>query len=307
MRLVFVGECMVEIAPDGAAFRKGFAGDTFNMAWYARHLCPPDWDVDFVSAIGTDAISDELSAFMYKAGVGVSHVQRNTERTVGLYMISLKEGERSFSYWRSQSAARLLAADPAGLEDAFAGADLVCLSGITIAILESAGRDNLASALVAFRKAGGQVAFDPNIRPRLWTSAQEMCREVMRFAGLSDIVLASFDDEATHFADTAPEETLRRYQMAGVPQVIVKNGADPVLGALGTQIVTVAPQPVSGILDSTAAGDSFNAAFLVSALSGGAMADNITAGASLARNVIQHAGALSAEAVAVALRKDRRD
>ncbi|MGY9048981.1 MAG: sugar kinase, partial [Rhodobacterales bacterium] len=192
MRLVFVGECMVEIAPDGAAFRKGFAGDTFNMAWYARHLCPRDWSVDFVSAIGQDAISDELAGFMTAAGVGTRHVQRHADRTVGLYMISLKDGERSFSYWRSQSAARRMAEDGAKLEEAFDGADLVCLSGITLAVLEGAGRDTLAAALTKFRAAGGQVAFDPNIRPRLWATMDEMREVVMRFAGLSDIVLASF-------------------------------------------------------------------------------------------------------------------
>ncbi len=304
MRLVFIGECMVEIAPDGDAFRKGFAGDTFNMAWYARHLCPPDWDVDFVSAIGTDAISGELADFMTDAGVGVSHVQRHADRTVGLYLISLTDGERSFSYWRSQSAARRLAADPEALAQALDGADLVCLSGITIAVLEGGGRDTLAAALERCRGAGGQVVFDPNIRPRLWASAEEMRGEVMRFAGLADIVLASFDDEETHFGDATPEVTLRRYQNVGVTQVIVKNGGEPVLGALDGHHVTVAPEPVHRVVDSTAAGDSFNAGFLVSALSGGVMADNIAAGASLSREVIQQAGALSVEAVA--RHKERR-
>ncbi|WP_222435265.1 sugar kinase [Puniceibacterium confluentis] len=298
MRLVFIGECMVEIAPDGAAFRKGFAGDTFNMAWYARQLGPRDWDIDYVSAIGRDAVSDELAAFMSAAGVGTAHVQRRDDRTLGLYLISLQDGERSFSYWRSQSAARCLAEDPAALAQAFDGADMVCLSGITIAVLEGAGRDNLAAALAAFRKAGGQVAFDPNIRPRLWADAGEMRDTVMRFAGLSDIVLASFDDETSHFGDASPQDTLERYRSAGVPRIIVKNGADPVLGAEGGETVTVAPRPVARVVDSTAAGDSFNAGFLVSALSGGTMAENITAGAALSREVIQHAGALSKQAVA---------
>ncbi|SNR28321.1 sugar kinase [Puniceibacterium sediminis] len=298
MRLVFIGECMVEIAPDGAAFRKGFAGDTFNMAWYARQLCPQEWGVDFVSAIGADAISDELAAFMDTAGVGTAHVQRHADRTVGLYMISLKDGERSFSYWRSQSAARRVADDPTLLDAAFDGADVVCLSGITIAVLEGAGRDNLAAALERFRAGGGRVAFDPNIRPRLWESVDSMRSEVMRFAALSDIVLASFDDEATYFGDATPLETLHRYQGIGVAQIIVKNGPDPVLGTLNGETVTFEPEPVRRVVDSTAAGDSFNAGFLVSALSGAGMSQSIAAGAALSREVIQHAGALSDEAVA---------
>ncbi len=292
---------MVEMAPEGDGFRKGFAGDTFNMAWYARHLCPHDWSVDFVSAIGSDAISDEMAGFMSAAGVGTAHVHRHDTRTVGLYMISLREGERSFSYWRGTSAARLLAEDAERLDAAFDGADLVCLSGITIAVLEGDGRDNLAAALDRFRKAGGEVAFDPNIRPRLWASQSLLRDEVMRFAGLSDIVLASFDDETTHFGDATPEATLERYKSVGVVRVIVKNGADPVMGNRASGTVTVTPAPVAQVVDSTAAGDSFNAGFLISVLSGHDMAESLSAGAALSREVIQHRGALSREAVQAAV------
>ncbi|KMK66420.1 sugar kinase [Puniceibacterium sp. IMCC21224] len=297
MKLVFAGECMVELAPDGACYTKGFAGDTFNMAWYARKICPAAWSVGYVSAIGSDAVSDELAAFMSDAGVDISHVQRHADRTVGLYMISLKDGERSFSYWRSHSAARQMAADGATLDSAFAGADVVCISGITIAVLDGDGRATLAAALTRYRADGGQVAFDPNIRPRLWADAPSMCASVMTFAALSDIVLASFEDEATHFGDADPAATLQRYQDAGVGCVVVKDGGNPILGARGDEQVCVAPEPVAMVVDSTAAGDSFNAGFLVSMLSGADLATALIGGASLSRQVIQQRGALSQDAV----------
>ncbi len=95
MRMVFVGECMVELAPEAGLYRRGFAGDTFNMAWYARKLAPL-WQVDYLSAIGTDAVSDEMAAFIAAAGIGTTHLARKASRSVGLYMISLHNGERSF-------------------------------------------------------------------------------------------------------------------------------------------------------------------------------------------------------------------
>lgn len=297
VRLVFIGECMVEMAPDGAQYRKGFAGDTFNMAWYARHLAPADWQVDFVSAIGADAISDEMAGFIAAQGIGTGHLFRKPDRSVGLYMISLKDGERSFSYWRSQSAARLLAEDPAVLASALKGADLVCFSGITLAILDGDGRNALAAALRDLRKAGGKIAFDPNIRPRLWANSSDMRDTIMRFAALSDVVLASFDDEAGHFGDADPQATVARYLTAGAGGVIVKNGPDPVVAVLGGAEVQVPTPSVGKITDSTAAGDSFNAGFLVSHLSGAPLSQAIAAGTALAGQVIQYPGALSRQAV----------
>ncbi|MEO5620605.1 MAG: sugar kinase [Cypionkella sp.] len=296
MRMVFVGECMVELAPEAGLYRRGFAGDTFNMAWYARKLAPL-WQVDYLSAIGNDAVSDEMADFIAAAGIGTTHLARKPSRSVGLYMISLQNGERSFSYWRSQSAARLLAEDPAALAAGFADADLIALSGITLAILDAPGRDALALALQAAQAQGARVAFDPNIRPRLWTSAEEMRATLTRFAGLSDLVLASFDDEAAHFGDATPEASLARYLTAGAAEVVVKNGAAPMLAWLaGAEHRLAAPQ-VAKIIDTTAAGDSFNAGFLVQWLAGASAQAALAAGAALAARVIQHPGALAPEAL----------
>ena len=107
-----LGECMVEIGPvENGKCRRGFAGDTFNTAWYARRLLPESWTVGYGSCIGSDAISEEMAAYMESHGIDTSAMRRLADRTVGLYMISLQDGERSFSYWRGQSAARAMAED----------------------------------------------------------------------------------------------------------------------------------------------------------------------------------------------------
>ena len=116
MRVLAIGECMAELAPmdtDGD-LRLGFAGDTFNTAWYLAR-CAPDAHVSYLTALGDDAISQKMAAFMRDSGIDDRFVQVAKGRTVGLYMITLDEGERSFSYWRGQSAAKALANDPAAL------------------------------------------------------------------------------------------------------------------------------------------------------------------------------------------------
>ena len=274
MRVVCIGECMVELAPAGLGLlRQGFAGDTFNTAWYLRRLRPGD-QVDYLSAVGTDALSDALLDFMQGAGIGTAHVARRADLTVGLYLIRLDHGERTFSYWRGQSAARTFADEPEALARGLAGAGLVVFSGITLAILEVARRQVLLDAV---RASGAVVAFDPNLRPRLWPGRAEMAAWIRRAAGMADIVLPSFDEEAALHGDAGPEVTLARYRGLGPAVVVVKNGGGRVWAWDRSEgMVSHDPARVEPV-DSTAAGDSFNAGFLAARFGGAGLSDSLAA------------------------------
>lgn len=293
-QITCIGEAMVEFAPAAAAgdYRMGFAGDTLNTAWYLRRALPKAWAVEYLTAVGQDAVSERMVQFFEDAGVGTRHIARVAGRTVGLYLIELKDGERSFAYWRGQSAARLLADDVARLTTGLADAGVVYLSGITLAILEGAGRENLYAAMSAARETGARVVFDPNLRPRLWTDEATMCRVVMEAAALSDIVLPSHEDEATFFGDADVKATADRYADVGAGLVIVKNGGDEMLTREGNVYATHAPEVVGQIVDTTAAGDSFNAGFLAAWLAGGDVAASVRTGAKMAAQVIGRRGAL---------------
>lgn len=288
-----IGECMVEMAPtaDGT-YAMGFAGDTLNTAWYARKCLPEDWSVGYYTAVGTDKVSGEMLDFLTGSGIGTSAVRRLEDRTVGLYLIQLKDGERSFAYWRSQAAARLLAADRDTLEKAVANAGLIYFSGITLAILSPADRQTFLDCLRLARGGGAKVAFDPNLRPRLWEDAATMRASVTEAAGLCDFVMPSFEDELAHFGDTTPSISADRYLAAGAGMVVVKNGPEDVVCATAGGRQSFEPSPVSSIVDTTAAGDSFNAAFLAEYLTSVDIAASVAAGARLAGTVIQHRGAL---------------
>lgn len=200
MRFLSIGECMAELAPASQPeqFHLGFAGDTFNTAWFLARL-NPEADVAYFTAVGDDTISAQMCEMFEQSGINSAHVQRLEQRTVGLYLISLDNGERSFSYWRGQAAARQLADDPQALAEAMAQSDTIYFSGITLAILDAPGRATLLHALKEARAAGKTIAFDPNLRPRLWTNEAEMTSAVMEGAAVSDLVLPSFEDEAEYF------------------------------------------------------------------------------------------------------------
>ncbi|MBD3678769.1 MAG: sugar kinase [Rhodobacteraceae bacterium] len=292
--LLCVGECMVEMAPTaGGDFRMGFAGDTYNAAWYARRLMPKDWTVGYVTGVGADAISDRMLATMQEAGIDAGAVRRVPERTVGLYLIQLDKGERSFAYWRGQSAARTLADDPGWLEDVFARAGAIFYSGITLAILPDETRETFLDALEQARARGVVTIFDTNMRARLWPGAEAMCAAIMQGAAKADIVLPSFDEEQDAFGETTQAEVAARYHEAGARLVVVKNGAGEILvSEAGAELFRHTPQPVKSVVDTTAAGDSFDAGFLAAYLQGQALPDAVSRGAELAAQVVQAPGAL---------------
>ena len=290
-RLLGIGECMIEMAPTGeGTFAMGFAGDTFNTCWYARRLAGPELRVGYLTAVGDDEPSQRMEQFMREAGLEPEFTVRSGG-SVGLYMISLKDGERSFSYWRSTSAARTLADDLEGLPDMGDG-DVALVSGITLAILPEAGRTRLLEVLRDARARGVRVAFDPNIRPKLWESAEAMRHWVMAAAGVCDIALPSHEDEATHFGDPDAAATARRYAEAGASLVVVKDGAGPVMLLTPEGQDRVTPETVETVVDTTAAGDSFNAGFLVALLEGKPVTEAARAGCALSARVIAARGAL---------------
>ena len=297
-RILCIGEAMVELSAAGELWRLGIAGDTLNTAWYLRGLLGADWRVGYLSRVGMGAFSQRMLDFLTSSGIDARFVSRDPAREIGLYAITLQDGERSFSYWRDNSAAKRLADDPAALARALDGAGIAYLSGITLAILPPEGRAALLDALETARAAGTRVVFDPNLRPRLWQDAATMRATVQSAAAACDLILPSLDDETTHFGDADAQATIARYLAAGAQQVVVKAGGGPVAfgGADGTGIVTGLPrvQPV----DTTAAGDSFNAGFLAARLSGAAIPDAIHRAHGLSLRVIAHPGALVAQALA---------
>ncbi|MBF9035823.1 sugar kinase [Rhodobacterales bacterium HKCCE2091] len=292
-RLLCIGECMIEMAPQAdGRYAMGFAGDTFNTAWYARRAGVEGLEVAYLSAVGDDGPSRAMTDFIRDAGV-VPELKVRPGRTVGLYLISLKDGERSFSYWRSTAAARTLADDLDTLPGIGAG-DLVYFSGITLAILPDAGRERLLAAIAAARWAGAWVAFDPNLRPRLWATGDEMRHWVMEGAKAADIALPSFEDEADHFGDADPAATAARYAEAGCSRIIVKNGPGQMLIRDGSETAVVTPVPAAEVVDTTAAGDSFNGAFFAALMAGQSAVEAAAEGTALAAKVIGARGALVA-------------
>ncbi|TJV44071.1 MAG: sugar kinase [Mesorhizobium sp.] len=287
-----IGECMLELSGQtGPNWRMGFAGDTFNTLW-ALHALSGDRPATYVSAFGDDPFSQGQIGFFAENGIGIGSSPVIPGARPGLYAITLTGAERSFTYWRSDAAARQLASDPKALSKNLENQSLVYFSGITLAILDDGARATLLAAIAKARAAGSLIAFDPNYRPRLWRRREDAQSAIVEALGVTDIALPTFPDEQMLFGDEIPRATADRLGKL-VDEVVVKNGEAPALVASKGTLHDVPAIHVAAPVDTTGAGDSFNGGYLAARLAGHEPVEAARRGHRVAAAVVQVRGALA--------------
>lgn len=293
MSVFIFGEAMLEYHSHGAASGLRYGGDTLNTA---IHMARMGLDVAYVTALGTDPVSDALVAAWRDEGLDTRHVLRHPERSPGIYAIHLDQrGERSFLYWRERSAARELFALPgmAGVLSEARRASLLYFSLISLAILPDEGRAAMLALARAVRSNGGRVAYDSNFRPNLWPGP-DVARQVSDMAiAVSDLGLpTNVDEQRLRSGAWTEGDIARHWQEAGCTQLVVKAGEQGCFLADGSGAMRHFPAPVVPVVDSSGAGDAFNAGFLASWQQGHDIETAIEAGQRLAAWVIQRNGAI---------------
>jgi 2-dehydro-3-deoxygluconokinase len=236
-----------------------------------------------------------MLAMWQAEGVGTALVERLPGRLPGLYTIRTDaKGERSFTYWRSASAARAMLQDGRAerLLAELDGCDLLYLSGVTLSILDDAQRQALMAIADRLRERGGRVAFDSNYRPVGWPDAATARTAFDEMLTRADIALPTLDDEAALFGIADGRQSADRLHHLGVAEVVVKRGAAGCFLSSAAFTGGVPPTPVAEVVDSTAAGDSFNAGYLAARLFGAEPEAAARLGGALAARVIAHPGAI---------------
>ncbi len=293
-RVISIGEVMIEMARgNDGRFVMGCGGDTFNTAVY---LARAGIDVAYATALGDDAYSDGIVAMARAEGMGADLILKVPGRLPGLYLIETDaKGERHFSYWRDNAPARELFELPdwGKIAESMMAARLIYFSGITLSLYSNTGLGRFFAAIEMARKNGVKIAFDGNFRPRGWKGDLSRTRTVfMEALKRVDIALPTYDDEATLWGDPSPEATVERMQAFGIGEIAVKNGPNSALIAAGGKIEHVPVPEVVQPVDTTAAGDSFNAGYLAARLTGEDPLAAAAAAHRLAAEKVRHRGAI---------------
>jgi 2-dehydro-3-deoxygluconokinase len=290
-----IGECMIELKQaqgdcQGGLFSRGYGGDTLNTAVYLARL---GVDVDYVTALGDDPLSDEMIAGWAVEGVGTQQVVRLSGKLPGIYMIQTDDlGDRRFFHWRESAAARSLMDLPETDEvlDSLATYDVVYLSAITLSIYSAPGRAKLIGALHRARKHGARIAFDTNYRARGWPDP-DIARAVFDEAfAASDIVLAATEDLLPLYPDESDAQLMERIRCN---ETVLKLLQPASIVRFEGVLKEVRAEPVTEpVVDTTAAGDSFSAAYLAARLAGAEPLEAARAGHRLGGVVVCYPGAI---------------
>ncbi|MEI8673582.1 sugar kinase [Vibrio sp. SA48] len=295
-RIAVIGECMVELQKHGELYKQSFGGDTLNTALYLSRLTHHhEITTSYVTGLGKDPFSKQMLQIWQEEGINTDFVHLSEDKLPGLYTIDTDEhGERSFFYWRNDSAAKYWLRNQAilGIVHNLSQHQMIYLNGISLAILPEDCRQTLIEILTLCRKEGVRIAFDNNYRPALWENVETTQAVYEQILCITDIAFLTFDDEQMLYGDIKEQQAIERTQSFGVTEIVVKRGADDCYVIQNGTLASIPTIPVSTIVDTTAAGDSFSAGYLAKRLTGGTPEQSAVAGHTLAGTVIQHRGAI---------------
>ena len=295
-RIAVIGECMVELRKVTSALQQGFGGDTLNTAIYLSRLThQAGVNISYVTGLGRDPFSNDMLENWERENINTDMVYLSRDKLPGIYAIeTAPDGERSFYYWRNDSAAKywLREQSSESITQKLLQHQLIYLSGISLAILPEDCREQLLSILKTCQKEGISIVFDNNYRPALWESDEEARNWYIQVLKLTDIAFLTYDDEEALWADTTEDQTISRTKELGVKEIVIKRGGKECFVITGDKTHTVAPDKVNNIIDTTAAGDSFSAGYLAKRILNGSCEESAASGHKVAGTVIQHRGAI---------------
>jgi 2-dehydro-3-deoxygluconokinase len=258
--VVALGEALVEFnqtRPGEPQYLQGFGGDTSNAVIAAARAGAR---TAYLTRLGSDAFGQALLELWAREGVDTTAVERDAQHPTGIYFVTHGAAGHAFSYLRAGSAASRMA--PAWLLDAPAAVLQQChilhVSGISLAVSASAC-DTAYEAMRVARAAGARVAFDPNLRLKLWPLARARAC-IAHAVSLCDIFLPGLDDMAALLGLSDADAIADWGHAQGAATVVVKLGADGVL--LSSADPAVPRHRVPGrsvaLVDATGAGDCFD-------------------------------------------------
>lgn len=298
-QIACIGEVMIELAAAEAGPQGGerkalsYAGDTYNTVVTLARLGTP---TAYVTRLGDDHYSDAIIDRLTQESIDTNCIIRHEGKVPGLYMIhNSPDGEREFFYWRDRAPARQLfhiEGELTTLAKQLDNTKMLYLSGITLAIIDDSGRKNLTKFLQAYKARGGKVAFDSNYRPRLWESPQHAQQANREILALTDLALLTLDDEELLWGTDgdAVAEVKARYRDCDIGEIVLKRGAEDVIILQGDSEERVNVPQVTDVVDTTAAGDTFNAGYLAAHLAGKTATEAAAQANRCAGIIIRHRG-----------------
>ena len=287
-----IGEAMIEISNiKNSLYNQSFAGDTLN---FCNYLDKKKLNAFFLSAIGKSEINQSLLDFIRSKNISTKYIKQINQFEVGLYLIKNKDnGEKQFFYWRDESAAKQYFnnIDFLNLYKELKNFDYIYFSGITLSIIHTSKLNNFIKLLKLLKSKKIKIVFDFNIRPSRWNkkNLNIFLDSVLKFV---DICFLSGED-MNYWKNKndikSYEQIVRKYKLK---HSIFRKNAKFTYVFLNKTRYVFRNKLLKKVVDTSGAGDGFNAAYLSNFIVNNDPLLAIKAGSSLGSKIVMKKGAI---------------
>lgn len=240
---------------DADNFNKSMGGAELNVAIGINRL---GHTTQYISQIGDEPLGQYVEKTIQEHHVGTKYLMKKSQCGTGhQFKQRVSQGDPKIAYYRKNSAASQLTPSVVDEVD-LSGVRIGHLSGVFAAVSAST-RAAEVRLMQRLAQQGSLVTFDPNLRPSLWASTQEMTTTLNQLASYADIVLPGLSEGKILTGFDEPEQ-IADFYLAN-PQtkaVIVK------IGPKGSYVksqheagVFVPGFHVDHVVDTVGAGDGF--------------------------------------------------
>ena len=287
-----IGEAMIEISNiKNSLYNQSFAGDTLN---FCNYLDKKKLNAFFLSAIGKSEINQSLLDFVKSKKISTKYIKKINQFEVGLYLIKNKDnGEKQFFYWRDESAAKhyFNNIDFLNLYKELKNFDYIYFSGITLSIIHISKLNNFIKLLNLLKSKKIKIVFDFNIRPSRWNkkNLNIFLDSVLKFV---DICFLSGED-MNYWKNKnnikSYEQIVRKYKLK---HSIFRKNAKFTYVFLNKTRYVFKNKLLKTVVDTSGAGDGFNAAYLSNFIVNNDPVLALKAGSSLGSKIVMKKGAI---------------
>ena len=287
-----IGEAMIEISNiKNSLYNQSFAGDTLN---FCNYLDKKKLNAFFLSAIGKSEINQSLLDFVKSKNISTKYIKQINQFEIGLYLIKNKDnGEKQFFYWRDESAAKQYFnnIDFLNLYKELKNFDYIYFSGITLSIIHISKLNNFIKLLKLLKRKKIKIVFDFNIRPSRWNkkNLNIFLDSVLKFV---DICFLSGED-MNYWKNKnnikSYEQIVRKYKLK---HSIFRKNAKFTYVFLNKTRYVFRNKLLKKVVDTSGAGDGFNAAYLSNFIVNNDPVLALKAGSSLGSKIVMKKGAI---------------
>lgn len=240
------------------------AGAEFNVAVGMSRL---KHKVAYLTKLGDDPFGKLIVNVLNENSISTDLVSWNKDKFTGFMLKSrVSKGDPEIFYFRKNSAASTLNKNDID-KVGFSGYSNLHMTGILPALSLST-REVSYYLVEKAKKAGLTITFDPNLRPQLWSSRDEMIDVINGIASKCDIIFPGITEGTILTGKKTPEEISEFYLKMGVGTVIVKLGAQGAYAATREGNFTIKGFSVKEVIDTVGAGDGFAAGVISGLMEG---------------------------------------